>query len=183
MTNKIIKALYHYSEFTNTVAQLTNKQRQELVNDIAFKNIDREFNKQFSDLKKKRKTTKEIGGIEKYDFELIMNEIRNMLIHKKITSITDFTSIAWLLKILLKNPTLFKSVNEVNIFLANVTGLKHHTKSTGRDRIVDWYFKEMNKQYSKPKRNQILEKILKYIFVTHSANHKEWTELLLNIKG
>lgn len=170
-------------EFSESIKDLNSREKSSLVKELAFKNIQRELSGYNVRLDERPYRPSRVDSIEKYDFEIVMNNIRNIIAHRGISEETDFESIEWLIKILIKNPSLFSSVKEVDNFLSNTTGLKHATKSTGRDRIVDWYFKEMHKKYPELHRNRLLEKITKYIFITLSSNHKEWTKLLLKIKG
>ncbi|MCK5030813.1 MAG: hypothetical protein KAR64_05050 [Thermoplasmatales archaeon] len=185
MNPRKIKALYHFLEFVESIKNMASREVGSLFKDRLFKQAERELRNYHPILERNENLSrrKQLDGIEKYDFEVIMNNIRNIVAHKEISEETNLHSIEWLIKILLKSPSLFSSVKEVDTFLSNITGLKHTTKSTGRDRIVDWYFKEMNEELPDFERDRILEKIIKYIFVTYSTDHKGWTKLLLKIKG
>ena len=70
----------------------------------------------------------------------------------------------WLLKFILKSNQIFESTKDVETFLGNICGFVHNTKSTGRDRIVDWYFRELDKIEDDNERRNKIKKIAKYSF-------------------
>lgn len=115
-------------------------------------------------------------SLEDFKFDIMMNRLR-YLIMNKLNENDDIIEIEWLLRILLTSKELFKSVKEVDVFLSNMTGLTHNTKSTGRDRIVDWYLKEI-KKYDITKQNKILYKTAKYLFISLPSNYNEWKKII-----
>jgi hypothetical protein len=56
-------------------------------------------------------------------------------------SAANAAELDWLLKLILTSPAVFETVREVGNFLSNMMGTEHATKTTGRDRVVDWYSK------------------------------------------
>jgi hypothetical protein len=115
--------------------------------------------------------------LKNYSFETIMNNIRNAVMHNKITENDDLSSIEWILRFLLTSERLFNTVREMDNFLSNITGFKHRTRSTGRDRIINWYFNALNK-LPRTERNKSLYRITKYIFATYYSDYKKWFEFL-----
>jgi hypothetical protein len=182
-----IKIFYHLAEVLSLINYLSESEKDDLYRDRDFKSLESNLidhllpniSQNTNDF---HKTSYE-NSIKKYDFEFIMNNLRNQINQKKITYFDNLSSIEWLLKFLLKEPSLFSSVSELDIFLSNITGLRHATKSTGRDRIVDWYFKEINLFYNKKDKNKILFNILKYIVITYRSDYREWSNFLTKIKG
>lgn len=111
-----------------------------------------------------------------FRFDNIMNNLRSAIIsagsNERYASDLD-----WILRILLESPKLFETVRETDNFLSNMTGALHKTKSTGRDRIVDWYFKYIE---SLPReiQDQIFHRMARYIFISARSNYREWRQLL-----
>jgi hypothetical protein len=182
MRYRKIKALYHLSEFLNSFNELSEIDRYEVLKEETFKDALTTFRNNLVHESPIHNIMKS-KSVEDYDFEVMMNDIKNMLKNRRLSQSDKVISIEWLLKLLLKEPSLFTNVSELDTFLANVSGLKHETKSTGRDRIVDWYFKKIDQEYSENERNKILFQIVKYIFATYSSNYREWSNLLSKIKG
>lgn len=84
----------------------------------------------------------------------------------------------WLLKTILCSPALFGSVRELDNFLSNMTGLEHSTKSTGRDRVVDWYFKHISEMPS-DEQNLVYYRIARHVFAQGKSDYREWKNLFL----
>lgn len=112
------------------------------------------------------------------DFKLvsIIEDIKALLING-LSNEDDLSDIEWLIRVLLMSKDVFGSVKEVDIFLSNMTGLQHDTKSTGRDRIIDWYFRQIDSMGDE-KKNKVLYKISKYLFINFSSNYKGWKNTL-----
>ena len=72
---------------------------------------------------------------------------------------------------------IFLSTKEVDIFLGNICGFIHNTKSTGRDRIIDWYFRELENIEDYEKKN-IIKRIAKYSFANIPNDFKGWKSVL-----
>lgn len=119
--------------------------------------------------------------LEQYKLDVIIDEIRNLLVHE-VTESDNLVDIEWIINILLMSKDVFKTVKEVDIFLSNMTGLVHNTKSTGRDRIINWYFNKLH-EMSLEDQNKILYKISKYLFITFSSNYVGWKNTLYRGKG
>jgi hypothetical protein len=115
--------------------------------------------------------------LKNYSFETIMNNIRNAVMHNKITENDDLSSIEWILRFLLTSERLFSTVTEMDNFLSNTTGFKHRTRSTGRDRIINWYFNALD-NLPKNERNKSLYRITQYIFATYYSDYKKWFDFL-----
>ena len=187
MEHNKIKALFYLAELTSIFSKLTNKEIKEILDESIFQDFAKKWlGYQSNNITPKKAIQKQLSfeqnnTLSEYNFEVVMNNIRNHLAHKKLSAEDDLTSISWIIKLLLKNQSLFPKVMELDIFLSNVTGLKHSTKSTGRDRIVDWYLTKIDEKYPEEKINQIYFNILKYIFSTFSTDYKEWSKLLAKI--
>ena len=73
---------------------------------------------------------------------------------------------------------IFYSTKEVETFLGNLCGFTHNTKSTGRDRIVDWYFRELAKIEDDDERRTKIKRIAKYLFANIPNDFKGWKDIL-----
>lgn len=116
-----------------------------------------------------------------FKIEVIMGKLRNA-INKNLLKPEEYEDIVWLIKIVLKSTEFFKTTREVDNLLSNLCGFTHNTKSTGRDRIVDWYFRELE-DVDAAKRCQIIKKISKYTFAIIPSDYTEWKNLLLKKRG
>ncbi|AFM02251.1 hypothetical protein Desde_3988 [Desulfitobacterium dehalogenans ATCC 51507] len=126
--------------------------------------------------KSKTKSKKKHMPFEEFRFDYIMNRLRNTVLNRSCEK-DSASDIDWLLKILLVSPELFPTVKELDNFLINMTGKRHNTRSTGRDRIVDWYFKAIA-EMDIEEQNKVFYKIAKYIFINIPSNYKEWHKVL-----
>lgn len=115
-----------------------------------------------------------------FKIDVIMNNLRSA-VNKNRLEMEDYDEVAWLLKLVLKSNELFKSTAEVNNLLSNICGFKHDTQSTGRDRIVDWYFRRLE-NIDTEDRLLLLKKIAKYSFMNIPEDYKRWKNIL-NKKG
>lgn len=118
--------------------------------------------------------------IEEFRFEEVMSRLRSAVMHSP--SSADAAELDWLLRIILMSPAVFASVRELNNFLVNMTSAEHDTKSTGRDRVVDWYFKHINSLPEEP-RNHVYLKIARHIFAKGNSNYREWKDVLYGSAG
>jgi hypothetical protein len=115
------------------------------------------------------------ASFDEFRFEDVMHRLRNAVMHS--SSAADAAELDWLLKIILTSPVVFESVREVDNFLSNMTGTVHTTKSTGRDRVVEWYFKHIN-SLPEEERNHVYLKIARHLFAQGKSNYREWKEVL-----
>ena len=125
--------------------------------------------------RKKRGTHNQI--IQAFMFENIMDSLRSA-ISKNQFELADYDEIVWLLKYILKSDEIFDSTKDVEIFLGNLCGFMHDTKSTGRDRIVDWYFRELAKIEDDEERRLKIKRIAKYSFANIPKDFKGWKSIL-----
>lgn len=123
------------------------------------------------------KKVKSENIVDYFRIDIIMNNLRNA-VNKNTLSNEDYEEVAWLLKLVLKSNEFFKTTGEVDNLLANICGFRHNTKSTGRDRIVDWYFRELE-QLEYQEKLFILKKIAKYSFVNIPQDYKGWKNILI----
>lgn len=127
------------------------------------------------DQNKKNKSEKN-GVIDNFKIDKIMEKLKSAVIKNQL-NIDDYDEIVWLLKIILKSDVIFLSTKEVDIFLGNICGFIHNTKSTGRDRIIDWYFRELENIEDYDKKN-IIKRIAKYSFANVPNDFKGWKSVL-----
>ena len=126
---------------------------------------------------------KEIKGkqdnnvIVRFQFDKVMEELKSAVTKNKI-DLCDYDEIVWLLKFVLKSNQIFESTKDVETFLGNICGFVHNTKSTGRDRIVDWYFRELDKIEDDNERRNKIKKIAKYSFASIPKDFKGWKSKL-----
>lgn len=116
------------------------------------------------------------NGLEKFKLENVIEEIRSLLL-KDITEDDNLVDIEWIIRILLMSDQRFKNVREVDTFLSNMTGLEHNTKSTGRDRIINWYLSNLH-EMDLHEQNRILFRISRYLFITTSSDYYGWKRTL-----
>lgn len=115
--------------------------------------------------------------IERFQFDKVMEELKSAIIKNKI-ELCDYDEIVWLLKYVLKSNQIFESTKDVETFLGNMCGFVHNTKSTGRDRIVDWYFRELNRIEEDDERRTKIKRIAKYLFASIPKDFKGWNSIL-----
>jgi hypothetical protein len=127
------------------------------------------------DQNKKNKSEKNVV-IDNFKIDKIMEKLKSAVIKNQL-KLEDYDEIVWLLKIILKSDVIFLSTKEVDIFLGNICGFIHNTKSTGRDRIIDWYFRELENIEDYEKKN-IIKRIAKYSFANIPNDFKGWKSVL-----
>lgn len=118
--------------------------------------------------------------IDEFKIDFIMVNLKNA-VNKNSLNLEDYDDIVWLLKYVLNSDEIFPTTKEVNLLLENLCGFAHNTKSTGRDRIINWYFKELHKLENIERWN-IIKKIAKYSFINTPNDFKGWNKIL-NKKG
>jgi hypothetical protein len=118
---------------------------------------------------------KGVAILDEFRFEDVMRRLRNAVMHSPNSA--SAAEVDWLLRIILTSPAVFASVREVDNFLSNMTGAEHDTKNTGRDRVVDWYFKHIN-SLPEDERNEVSLKIARNIFARGKSNYREWKDVL-----
>lgn len=123
------------------------------------------------------KNIKNENIVDCFRIDIIMNNLRNA-VNRNVLSNEDYEEVTWLLKLVLKSNEFFKTTGEVDNLLANICGFKHNTRSTGRDRIVDWYFRKLEKLEYEEKL-LILKKISKYSFINIPQDYKGWKNILI----
>ncbi|OOM11010.1 hypothetical protein [Clostridium saccharobutylicum] len=123
------------------------------------------------------KNAKSENIVDCFRIDIIMNNLRNA-VNRNILNDEDYEEVEWLLKLVIKSNEFFKTTGEVDNLLANICGFRHNTKSTGRDRIVDWYFRELENLEYKEKL-WILKKIAKYSFINIPQDYKGWKNILI----
>lgn len=124
------------------------------------------------------KTSGKNSIIDYFKIDIIMSRLRNAIVHNSI-DLSDYDEVVWLIKLVLKSNEFFKSTKEVDNLLSNICGFQHTTKSTGRDRIVDWYFRELEK-IDELERQETIQRIAKYSFAVIPSDYSEWKNLLMN---
>lgn len=124
----------------------------------------------------KKNKSENNGVIDNFKIDKIMEKLKSAVIKNQLR-LEDYDEIVWLLKIILKSDVIFLSTKEVDIFLGNICGFIHNTKSTGRDRIIDWYFRELENIEDFDKRN-IIKRIAKYSFANIPNDFKGWKSVL-----
>jgi hypothetical protein len=185
-TRKTLKAAYHLAEFLEGLEELSPTELNELAHEFKADALSASAQTalmRILDLREIRKPIlrhREELSFEQFRFDIVMSKLRNAIMHSP--DLSDVAEIDWLLKIVLASPAVFSSVREVDNFLANMTGVEHSTKSTGRDRIIEWYMKYIS-TLSKDEQNKIYFKIAKYIFANSKSNYKEWKDVLYNDGG
>lgn len=115
--------------------------------------------------------------IESFMFDKLMEKLKIAVVKNEL-DLADYDEVVWLLKFVLKSDDIFTSTKDVNIFLGNLCGFVHNTKSTGRDRIVDWYFRELNKIENDEERQMKIKRIAKYSFANIPNDFKGWKSIL-----
>ena len=115
--------------------------------------------------------------VDYFKIDVIMSKLR-FAISNNIIKAEDYSEVVWLIKLVLKSNEFFKSTREVNNLLSNICGFAHNTKSTGRDRIVDWYFRELE-QIEPSERNETIKRIAKYTFTFIPSDYTEWKNILI----
>lgn len=116
-----------------------------------------------------------------FRIDIIMSKLRSA-INKNAIALDDYDEIVWLIKLVLKSNEFFKTTREVDNLLSNICGFSHNTKNTGRDRIVDWYFRELEKMETE-ERQETIKRIAKYTFTFIPSDYTAWKNILMNKKG
>lgn len=120
---------------------------------------------------------KNVEEIEIFKFDFIMEKLRIAVGNNKL-NLEEYDDIVWLLRIILESKLFFSTGNELKTFLGNVCGFVMDTKSTGRDRIVGWYFKRINEIEDDVERQETIKRIAKYTFASIPNNFKGWKSIL-----
>ncbi len=120
----------------------------------------------------KRKTENEI-----FKFDFVMEELRSAVNNNKL-QLEEYDDILWLLRIILESKCFIETGNELKTFLGNACGFVMDTSSTGRDRIVGWYFKRISMIDDSQDRQEIIKRIAKYTFASLPNNFKGWKSIL-----
>lgn len=180
-STKTLKTAYHLAELIDSLEDITSSELNDLAELFGARKPDRRAEaivQQVLDAhltQQPPQRAKDNLSFEQFRFEIVMNRLRNVVMHAPNSD--DAAEIDWLLKMVLASPAVFSSVREVDNFLANMTGEEHSTKSTGRDRIIEWYMKYIS-TLSREEQNGIYFKIAKYIFANAKSNYKEWKDIL-----
>lgn len=182
-SHDFISTVYHFSEFIQRLNQLNNREYSDVIIFISEK-IDKDELKRLDGLinssDKNNLSTRRKDNLaepfEQFKFDIIMNKLKNAVLHNSSES-DNAGEIDWLLNIMLVSPKLFASIRELTNFLTNITGLEYDAKNPGRDRIVDYYMREIRKM-PVSEQNRTLLKMAKYLFVNMPSNYKEWKEIL-----
>lgn len=114
---------------------------------------------------------------ELFKFDYVMERLRYAVNNNKL-KLDEYDDITWLLRIILESKTFFGSGNELKTFLGNACGFVMNTKSTGRDRIVGWYFKRINEIENSNERQEIIKKIARLTFACLPNNFTGWKSIL-----
>lgn len=125
----------------------------------------------------KRKKAVKSDTIENFMFDKIMEKLKSAVVKNEL-DLSDYDEVVWLLKIILKSDGIFNTTKEVDVFLGNLCGFVHNTKNTGKDRIVDWYFRELNKIEEDNDRQMKIKRIAKYAFANIPNDFKGWKSIL-----
>src|ERR1035438_6967915 len=129
-----IRALFHLTEAVDVLQQASTAELNELRKTSAFTEAIHWISKFFRQDSTNRILHRSIveSPFDPFEFDHVMNSLKTVVL-KQSTERDTASDIDWLLRILLESPRLFDSVREVDNFLANMTGISHSTKSTGRD--------------------------------------------------
>jgi small-conductance mechanosensitive channel len=171
--SNIIKEL---QDINNKIQQLSTEEKRILFNSLnnekdVLSNLIQVLNYKYDKNTKSKK-----NQVEEFGFNTIMPKLRHAILHD-FKETNNIAEIDWLLKIKLQSRSLFNTTKEADIFLSNITGFVHNTKSTCRDRIVDWYFNRI-KELDIKEQKIIYFKISKYLFINIPSNYKEWKNLI-----
>lgn len=120
---------------------------------------------------------KNVEEIEIFKFDFIMEKLKIAVGNNKL-KLEEYDDIVWLLRIILESKLFFGTGNELKTFLGNTCGFVMDTKSTGRDRIVGWYFKRINEIEDETERQETIKRIAKYTFASIPNNFKGWKNIL-----
>ncbi|MED3447564.1 hypothetical protein P4483_27140 [Bacillus thuringiensis] len=163
-------------ELNSKIKSLKPVERRMLTNLLENKIDDSDLNGGLVYTYENINSSKKKHQVEDFSFGTIMSKLRYAILND-FKETDNLSEIDWLLKIMLQSRTLFKTTKEADIFLSNITGFIHNTKSTGRDRIVDWYFNRI-KELDLKEQNIIYFRISKYLFINIPSNYKEWKNIL-----
>ncbi|MFL0473463.1 hypothetical protein ACH0CI_15855 [Priestia sp. 179-F W1.4 NHS] len=171
--NHLKNIVYDLEKLDKKINNLSVQERKEL-NEI----LEKESIKYFLNVSyvKNNKSKIKKNVIEDFSFDVLMPKLRHTILYD-VKDTDNLVEIDWLLKIMMLSKSLFKTTKEVDIFLSNITGFMHDTKSTGRDRIVDWYFNKI-RELSLKEQNKVYYDISKYLFINIPSNYKEWKKIL-----
>ncbi len=181
---KQLAAMYHLACAAEEFQDLSVADIQELTSSEVFQTIRPNVERVLGNLMNskmdvhmhQRSHISKDGPFEEFRFDAVMNKLRAVVLNESNDE-DGASEIDWLLRILLVSPHLFLSVREVDNFLENMTMVRHDTKNTGRDRIVDWYLKYI-RSLNKHEQNRVFHKIARYIFIKVPSNYKGWKEVL-----
>ncbi len=174
---KTLAAAYHLNELIGALKRLSKHEIDALASasdEELPKSVEglRRLLRPDAGSRRDKRPTEE--GFDEFKFDKVMHRLRNAVMHANGSG--NAAEIDWLLKIILTSPLLFDSVRELDNFLSNMTATAHTTKSTGRDRVVEWYFRFIN-SLPDTDRNELYLKIAKYIFAKPRSNYREWKEI------
>jgi hypothetical protein len=176
-----LNAAYHLTELVSRLSRLSPDELESLASAVDDKRLPtktadglRRLLLHDSPQRRPSKRRAE-AALDEFRFEEVMHRLRNTVMHSSNSA--NAAELDWLLKIILTSPAVFDSVRELDNFLSNITAVEHSTKSTGRDRVVEWYFKHIN-SLPDPERNTVYLKIARHIFAQSKSNYREWKEVL-----
>lgn len=185
LSPRALNAAALFIELTREVSRLSSNEREEVGALIESTGLARKASFVLRELSSNDRPPKvrpkRSSGFGEFRFEDVMQRLRNAVMHSAARS-DDAAELDWLLKIILTSPAVFDSVRELDNFLSNVTAAEHGTKSTGRDRVVEWYFRYIN-SLTDVERNQVYLKIARHIFAQPKSNYREWKEVLSGNAG
>jgi hypothetical protein len=182
---KALNAAHHMTELMNFLVRMSTEELESLVaaaneSDLPPKTLEGFRRLLTGDDLNRTARRRADSQFDEFRFERVMEQLRNTVMHS--LGDANASEIDWLLKIILSSPAVFDSVREVDNFLSNMTGVEHTTKSTGRDRVVDWYFKHID-ALPAGERNGVYLKIARHIFAKGRSNYREWKEVLYGGNG
>lgn len=177
-TINALSAAYHLNELLSNLRRLSPQEREALVSavddpELQIRATEAEGLRRLLLAGHRSKRLPE--GFDEFRFETVMERLRHAVMHS--TGSEDAAELEWLLKIILESPAVFRSVRELDNFLSNMTGTEHKTKSTGRDRVAEWYFKHINSLPGE-ERNRVYLKIASNIFAQAKSDYREWKAIL-----
>jgi hypothetical protein len=181
---RTITAAYHLAQLMETLTSLDQRDLSDLTKLASLAKSDRSTVQKLQALALgeavARQDRREDLSFKQFKFDFIMTKLRNAIMHSN--QVEDLAEADWLIKLMLMSPKVFPRVKELETFLANMTGVQHGTKSTGRDRIVDWYVKHIA-NLSVEDRNKTYHRIARHLFINFSSGYKQWRELLSSSGG
>lgn len=173
-----LSAAYHLNELLSHLRRLSTEEREALVSaadepDLVIRSAETEGLRRL--LLPGHRGKRPPDGFDEFRFETVMERLKSVVMQPH--GWKDAAETDWLLKIILTSPKVFGPVRELDNFLSNMTGAEHETKSTGRDRIVEWYIRHIN-SLPEDDRNKIYVRIARHIFAHAESNYREWKEVL-----